>query len=264
MRSASSLVTSARFEAAVMHAPSDVSRAGIETTSRRRLRVASSRASARARPMWPWRGTGGVRREAGVDVVLTDQEGGDVLRARRGQGDQPAPRADGRQHVLDGRGAQHPDGALGRLLDRLEQRVAGLVGEPVGVLDDHHLPAPADRGERRAADQVADLVDADGELLGAHDGDVGVGAGLHRVAGVAGVAALLLALERGGQRDRGVGPAGAGRPGEQPGVAHPVARGARPSSPPPRGPGRRGCPRRVIASWPGRGAGGRRPGRWPR
>ena len=31
-----------------------VSRAGSETTSRRRLRVASSVASALARPMWPW------------------------------------------------------------------------------------------------------------------------------------------------------------------------------------------------------------------
>ena len=37
-----------------MHAPSEVSRAGMATTSRRRRRVSSSRASARARPMWPW------------------------------------------------------------------------------------------------------------------------------------------------------------------------------------------------------------------
>ena len=47
----------------------------------------------------------------------------------------------------------------------------------------------ADRGERCAADQVAHLVDADRELLGADDGDVGVGALEHGVAAVAVAAA---------------------------------------------------------------------------
>ena len=91
----------------------------------------------------------------------------------------------------------------------LSRALAGLVGEPVGVLDDHDLPAPADRGERRAADQVAHLVDADRELLGADDGDVGVAAGQHGVARVALAAAgrLLLALQGGGEGDRGVGAA---------------------------------------------------------
>ena len=37
-----------------MQAPSEVSRAGIDTTRVRRSRTSSSRASARARPMWPW------------------------------------------------------------------------------------------------------------------------------------------------------------------------------------------------------------------
>ena len=50
----SSWVVSTRLAAAVMHAPIEVSRAGSDTTSRRRLRVASSRARARARPMCPW------------------------------------------------------------------------------------------------------------------------------------------------------------------------------------------------------------------
>ena len=51
---ASSLATSCRSLAAPMQAPSEVSRAGMATTSTRRRRVSSSRASARARPMWPW------------------------------------------------------------------------------------------------------------------------------------------------------------------------------------------------------------------
>ena len=56
-------------------------------------------------------------------------------------------------------------------------------------------------------------------------------------------AAALLALERGGERDRGVGAARAGRAGEQPGVGH-VA-GDRPLEPlDHRGPGRPGRPRR--------------------
>ncbi len=45
---------STRLAAAFRHAPSEVSPAGSATTSRRRLRVFSSEASALARPMWPW------------------------------------------------------------------------------------------------------------------------------------------------------------------------------------------------------------------
>ena len=54
MTSASSCVVSWRLVAAFMQAPRLVSRAGQEITSWRRLRAPSSRASARARPMWPW------------------------------------------------------------------------------------------------------------------------------------------------------------------------------------------------------------------
>ena len=63
-----------------------------------------------------------------------------------------------------------------------------------------------------AADQVADLVDADRELLGADQRHVGVRAGEHGVALVALAAPGLrpvpaLALQRRGERDRGVGAA---------------------------------------------------------
>ena len=51
-------------------------------------------------------------------------------------------------------------------------------------------------------------------------GDVGMAAGLGRGAGVALAAPALLALQRRGERTRGVGASGAGRAGEQPGVRH--------------------------------------------
>ncbi len=116
--------------------------------------------------------------------------------------------------------------AFRRLLDRLEQGVGRLVGEPVGVLDDHHLPAPADRSERRGADQLPDLVDADRELLGPGDPDVGVRADGHLVAGVALAAPAALALQRRREREGGVGPSRARRAGEQPRVGHLPGRGA--------------------------------------
>ncbi len=171
---------------------------------------------------------GGVRRQPLLDAA-GDQEAGDLRGGRRGQGHQPAAGPDRRQHVLDGRCAEHPHGAAVRLLDRLEQRVASLLGEPVGVLDDEDLPAVAHRAERRPADQVAHLVDADRELLGADHRHVCVGPREHGVAGVAAVRAVgsdaaLRALQRRGERDCGVAAARARRTGEQPGMGHPVAR----------------------------------------
>ena len=177
IRSASSWVVSWRLVAAFMQAPRLVEPgrpgdhlvpavAGALVAGQRAGPADVALAGARA-----------VRRERGVDAGAADQEVGHLGGGRRGERDQPAPRPDGRQEVLDRRRAEHPDGAVGRLLDRLEQRVGRLVGEPVGVLDDHDLPPPPDRRQRGAAYQVADLVDADRQLLGAHDGDVGMAPG---------------------------------------------------------------------------------------
>ena len=99
------------------------------------------------------------------------------------------------------------------------------VPEPVGVLDDHHLVAPLDRRQRRAVHQLAHVLDVEHRGLGAGHADVGVRAGERRTAGVALAAArAALALQGGGEGDRGVGATGPGRAGEQPGVRHPLAR----------------------------------------
>ena len=165
-------------------------------------------------------GAGGVRREGLRDALGADQERGHVVGGRRGQGDQPAARPDRGQHVLGRRRAEQPHGPVGGLLDRLEQRVAGRVGQPVGVLDHEHLPAGPDRRQGRAAHELADVVDADRELLGAHPGDVGMAGGQHLAAGRARTAAGVLALERGREGHRGVGPTRSRRSGEQPRVGH--------------------------------------------
>ena len=204
-----------------------MSRAGIETTSLRRLRALSSRASARARPMWPWLARAQYDASAASTPSTRARKSATSSDDGRREGHQPAAGPDGRQQVFDGRRAEHPDHPVGRLLDRLEQGVGGLVGEPVGVFDDHHLPAPADRGQRGAPHEVTHLVDADGEPVGAHDRDVGVGARQDGVARVAHAAPRrpLLALECGGEGDRGVGPARARRAREQEGLTHAVALG---------------------------------------
>ena len=165
-------------------------------------------------------GASGVRRRLHRQTLGADQEVGHVASRRGREHDQTRARADRGQDVLDRGRAQQPDGAGVGLLDGLEQRVGGLVGEPVGVLDDQHLPGVTAPGERRAADQLADLVDADGELLGAGDSYPGVRTDRDLVAGGTLAATVAVALQRRGERDRSVGPARSRRPGEQPRVGH--------------------------------------------
>ena len=81
-----------------------------------------------------------------------------------------------------------------------------------------------DRGQRRAVHQLAHVVDVEHRGLRAGDAHVGVRPGQRGAAGVALAAAgAALALQRGGERQRHVGAAGPGRPGEQPGVGHALA-----------------------------------------
>ena len=210
-----------------------------------------------------WRGRRTTPAPA-LDAVAADQEAGDLLGGRGGQRDQPAARPDGRQHVLDGRRAEHPHRARGGLLDRLEQRVAGLLGEPVGVLDDEDLPAPADRAPAPSARTRSRTsltpIDSFSVRISV---DVGVASRRARCG------------TRGTRRSRPPGPCShcsaaanataalerpePGRPGEQPGVAHAVAAGRGPQRLDRRGAGRPGRPRRVIgvdasaAAWPSSG-----------
>ena len=137
-----------RWSAASRQARSEVSDAGIASTSARRPRASASRASRRERPTCPCPAAaahvGRRRVEAVARRTPATASAGGVR-----SDDQPAARADRHRHVVgvQRRRAEQEDGARRRLLDRLEQRVGRLLGEPVGVLDDDDLPA----SERRAA-----------------------------------------------------------------------------------------------------------------
>jgi hypothetical protein len=181
--------------------------------SRRRVRASSSVASRLP-------GAGRRPRQLLRNPVAVHEQMRDRAGRRRPQHDVPAPGTDRRQDVLRCRGAQHPDGPGGRLLETLQQRVGGVLGEPVGVLDHDHLPAPRPGGERGVADQLANLVDADRQALGGDQLDVRVGAGQRGPAGVAGSAAALVALQCRRERPGRVGATGSRWPGEQPGVGH--------------------------------------------
>jgi len=88
----------------------------------------------------------------------------------------------------------------GRLLDGLEQRVAGLFGEAVGVLDEQDLPPAHGRHALRPHDQRAHLADPDGQPFRYDEAHVGVRPAERRAARLALAAATKLALQRGGER----------------------------------------------------------------
>jgi len=71
------------------------------------------------------------------------------------------PRADRRQHLLGVGRREHEHDVRRCLLERLQQCVGGRVGEHVDFVEDVDLPARAGtEPERRALDDVADVVDA--------------------------------------------------------------------------------------------------------
>ena len=132
--------------------------------------------------------------------------------------------ADGGQHLLRVGGGQHEHDVVGRLLERLQQRVRRRRREHVDLVEDVHLRAPG-RAERGLGDEVADglhaVVRGRVELV-----DVEAGAALDREARGALAARLavdrVLAVEDLGEDAGGGGLAGAAGPGEQVGVADPV------------------------------------------
>ena len=155
-----------------------------------------------------------------VDAVARDQQRGDRLDRRDAQHDRPSARANRHHDVLRAGRAQQPHGAWRRLLDRLEQHVGRALGHPVGVLDEDHAPPPARRRALGERDKRTGLVDLDPDLLGRDNRDVRMGARERRRARVAVSAAALGALQRRREGPRRVGPAGPGRPGDEPGVRH--------------------------------------------
>ncbi|RAO27506.1 hypothetical protein ONO86_06107 [Micromonospora noduli] len=166
-------------------------------------------------------------RHVGRDAVPTNQHLGHRVGRRLPQGYDPTARPDGHRDVVrvGGRSAEQEDRPRWGFLDRLEQRIAGGLGEPVGVLDDHHLPAPAGRGAGRAEDERTHLADADGESFRHHHPHVGVGAAHGGVAaGALAAAGPVHALQCGGERPCGDRAAGAGWAGEDPRVRHPGGR----------------------------------------
>ena len=170
----------------------------------------------------PLGGAGRGLGHGGVDPVALDEQAHDVGVAGGAHADPAAARADGDDDVVGGGRAQHPHGACGGLLDALEQRIGALDGDAVGVLDDEHLVAAQGGAHGALADELAHLVDTDGQLLGAHERDIGVGARQGRAAVAAAAAAPRGALERGGEGAGRVGAPGAWRARDEPGVRHGV------------------------------------------
>ena len=87
-----------------------------------------------------------------------------------------APRADRHRHVLRvvRRRAQQEHRALRWFLDGLQQGVGRALGQPVGVVDDHDLPAATGRPAGGGLHQRAHLRDGDGQAFRDDDADVGV------------------------------------------------------------------------------------------
>ena len=173
---------------------------------------------------------GGAFGDRRVHAVALDQQGRDVGGGRKPQRHRPAAGADGHQDVGGGGRAEHPDGAGGGLLDGLEQHVRGPLGHPVRVLHHDDPPAARRRPVAGGGHQVARLIDGDGDLFRAHERHVGMGFAEDGQAGRAFAAAaqadvFLVAVQRGGEGLRGVGPAGTGRAGEKPRMRQPFALG---------------------------------------
>ena len=68
-------------------------------------------------------------------------------------------RADGREHLREIRRAEDEDEVRRRLLDQLQERVEGGVGELMRLVEDVDLVAPLDRLEDHVVADLADVVD---------------------------------------------------------------------------------------------------------
>ena len=149
----------------------------------------------------------------------------EVLQARPLEDERLAARAHGRQHLREVGRAEDEDEVRRRLLDQLQERVPGGVGELVRLVEDVDLVAPLDRLEDDAVADLADVVDA-ALRRGVHLDHVERRARGDRAAGVAGAVGRrrrpLRAVEALGEDARHRRLAGAARPREEVGLAHRV------------------------------------------
>ncbi|SHW27811.1 Uncharacterised protein [Mycobacteroides abscessus subsp. abscessus] len=136
-----------------------------------------------------------------------------------------AARPQGNRDVLGvhRRCAQQEHRPRRRLLDDLQQHIAGALGQPVGVLDEHHQPTSRARSAPRRLHDGTHLVHTDREPLRHHPAHVSMGARHRGRAWTARTAAgdvLRFALKCGGKTQSRHRPARTGRTGKQPCVRH--------------------------------------------
>ena len=184
----------------------------------RRLGVAE-RASRAARDQRQRR----VRRLDPLAVADAPQHAHELLQPRPREDERLAARAHGRQHLGEVGGAEDEDEVGRRLLDQLQQRVPGGVGELVRLVEDVDLVAALGGLEHDALADLADVVDA-ALRGGVHLDHVERGAVRDRDADVADVVGrrrrALLAVERLREDARHRGLARAARAGEEVRLAH--------------------------------------------
>ena len=154
-------------------------------------------------------------RELALD--LGDRQASDVVALEARQDRRREPRRLGR--------GEHEDHELGRLLERLQERVPGVLRDLVRLVEDVDLALELARGIRQALAEVADRVDA--AVAGGVDLDeVQRRALADRDAGRAGVAGVAVAqvraVDRLGEDPRQRGLARAARPDEQDRVRDPT------------------------------------------
>ena len=175
------------------------------------------------------RGHGGLTCVGFGGVVGAGEDGYDVVDAGLGNVEVAGSGQEGGNNVfrVGGGGAEHDNRVCRGLLHGFQKGVGGSIGKPVGVVEDNDAPF-ANGGEHGGGgdDFGAHGFDANGEFSGGDVYHVGVGASLHFAALFTGTAAdnvRVGAFEGGGEGDGGIGPAGSGWAGEEPGVGHRAA-----------------------------------------
>jgi hypothetical protein len=161
-----------------------------------------------------------VRRQLRFNAIARLQQSGHGRNARGLKRQQSAARPNGCDHIVRCWGTQHPHCPWRRLLNAFEQCVSTAFGDPISVLDHNDLPPSQGRAHGRTANKLAHFVDADRELLGTYQRDVGMRTGQRRTTCGARPAASRAALQCRGEGSRRVRSSRTGRAGEQPGVAH--------------------------------------------